>query len=413
MHLHRPYTTYIWWSVLVVLIVFLSIFWRRERKYISTTHAYQLQLNQLQALTLEIATQSGNDALLQQTFSKLQDTTQQLLASLPDAQKDGWSATQIAALQLNSWQQTAWANTYTQITRRVQLLFAQPFFTPERISEALLLRQNYEQLALSDQTAAQHTHILHNQIVFEQLLQLRVRQMIITQTTTTDNALAQANNAIHALLSESKWLITFLEQAQIVGTEKAPQEDLLACRTNLLQALRREQKEAVAVMTMLTLAQETQQGILQQCMQQREDCVSHTQRNARHTWLQNVSSGVVAVAEKYSKLHTLWSQGAPLDASQLCVRRNKLPQTTTDLQNDLERALEQREQLTKPQWSTGTVLDQSGSAGNEKLFDDRQENAMQDIEQRQQQRLQETESSSGDTFRERLHKFFEQFDGNW
>lgn len=93
--------------MLVVLIVFLSIIWRRERKYVSTAHTYQLQLNQLQALTLEIATQSGNDALLQQTFSKIQDTTQQLLASLPDAQKDAWSATQIAALQVNSGQQTA------------------------------------------------------------------------------------------------------------------------------------------------------------------------------------------------------------------------------------------------------------------------------------------------------------------
>lgn len=147
-------------------------------------------------------------------------------------------------------------------------------------------------------------------------------------------------------------------------------------------------------MVMLPLAQNEQMQVFEQCISTRETCLTQPQWHARHTGLQEVSSGVVVLAQKYVQLHTLRAQGAPLDAQQLCVRRNKLPQNPSDIQDDLERALEQQEQLIKASPTSGTAIDQSGSASTEKVFDDRQENALREIEQRQEQWLQETEASS-------------------
>jgi hypothetical protein len=415
MHSHSTYHSllrYVWWCVLIVSVTLVSVWWRHEREQFSALQAYQKQLTHLQQLATELATQSGNDALIAQAVVDIDASTKELLQQLPEAQKNTWSATQARAVgSLFPPQEAPQRNNgdaYTELTSRLLAILQQPTID---FPQAVTLRQQYAQLRNDQTQPAQFARVQHNYLLLEQRLNLQARQTILEQTTQTNTLLQQAQLAIQALLEDNKRLITFLEQAPVLGTDQA--QELLDCRASLLQAFRREQKEAVAVRSMLTLAQEAQSPILHTCLGQRENCLTTPKWPARHTWLQEVSSGVVVLAEKYAQLHTIRAQGAPLDAQQLCVRRNKLPQNTNDLQDSLERALEQRDALITPQWATGEVIDQSGSTSIEKMFDDRQGDALQDIEKRQQQWIQETESSSGDTFRERLQKFFEQFDGKW
>jgi hypothetical protein len=409
---HISWLRYLWWWVILLCIALVSVWWRHERKQFSALQAYQKQLTHLQQLATELATQSGNDALVAQAVLDRDSSTKELLQQLPEAQKNTWSATQARAVgSLFPPQEASQRNNadaYTELTSRLFALLQQPTVD---FPQAITLRQQYAQLRNDQTQPAQFARVQHNYLLLEQRLNLQARQTILQQTTQTTTLLKQAQLAIQTLLEDNKRLIAFLEQAPIVASEQ--QQALLDCRASILQAFRREQKEAVAVRSMLTLAQETQTPVLHTCLQQREHCLTTPQWPARHTWLQEVSSGVVVLSEKYAQLHTLRAQGAPLDAQQLCVRRSKIPQNTNDLQDSLERALEQRDALITPQWATGEVIDQSGSTSTEKMFDDRQGDALQDIEKRQQQWIQETESSSGDTFRERLQKFFEQFDGKW
>ena len=415
MHHHRSQKHYLYAGYLLLLGagIFLGMWWRSERERFWTLRQYQLQLTQLQQLTVEQALHSWSDALLKQGIASLDSQAQKILTLLPPEQATKRSATQSAALAglLLSWvQEDTEIEPYTRLTSRLMQLVTLPP-TESTLADLLALRQQYEQLATQPHNDVQLQRILHNTAVLDTMLQLRAREQILTQTNMTKSALTQAYEAIHLVLEENKRLISFLEQAPIIWEENAPKEDLLDCRANLLHAFRREQQEAIRIMTLLPLAQDEQMPIFQQCISERETCLTQPQWHARHTGLQEVSSGVIALAKKYVQLHALRAQGAPLDAQQLCVRRNKLPQTPTDIQDDLERALEHQQQLLKAWWTSWTAIDQTGSARTEKIFDNRQENALQEIEQRQEQWLQETDASSWDSFRDRIEQFFEQFDG--
>ena len=87
--------------------------------------------------------------------------------------------------------------------------------TESTLADLLALRQQYEQLAMQPNSDIQVQRISHNTTVLDNILQLRSRTQILTQTNKTKSALTQAYEAIHLLLDENKRLISFLEQVPI------------------------------------------------------------------------------------------------------------------------------------------------------------------------------------------------------